>query len=202
MFSEELVEIKGERFIIDLMYTQVENMMRCPVYKKIGFGNKAFVRKELWEKLEKIIPILETRKQKLKIFDAYRPPIAHMMMREIIPMQGFFAKCAESSQHCHATAIDCCLTDENGIELSYPTKVDAYELKYAKQILDGKTDEFMEHLKTARHDYQDAHKKKEIANREDLKELMGNIGLESLPHEWWHYNLSGGKETPVIEWEK
>lgn len=202
MFSEELVEIKGDPFIIDLMYAKPENMMQCPIYEKIGFGNRAFVSKDMWEILQKLIPILQQRKQKLKICDAYRPPIAHNMMLEIIPMPGFFARCSERSQHCHATAIDCCLCDEDGKELNYPTQVDAYKKEYALQILDGKSDTFMAYLKTANHHYEDEKMKEEMMNRDDLCALMQSIGLEALPHEWWHYNLPNGIMTPVVEWGK
>lgn len=202
MFSEELIEIKGKHFIIDMMYASCENMTQTPVYLNIGFGNQAFVRKELWEKLQKLIPILEARYQKLKIRDAFRPPLAHEKLHEIIPQPGFFALTPAKSYHCHAAAIDCCLCQEDGTELSYPTKIDAYELKFAKQIHQGKIAPFFEHLQKAAHNYQNATMATEIHNREDLKSLMESIGLESIMSEWWHYNLPGGFLTPVVEWQK
>ncbi len=202
MFSEELVEINGDCFIIDMMYACKENMTQTPVYEKIGFGNKAYVLPQLWEKLQKLIPILQQRRQKLKIRDAYRPPLAHELLHEIIPQPGFFAATAARSCHCHATAIDCCLCDENGQELRYPTKVDAYTPEFAQQIHNGETEAFFEHLQKATMHYQDPNMTEEIRNREDLKQLMEQIGLESIPHEWWHFNLPNGKETPLVHWQK
>lgn len=105
-FSENLVEIKNERFLIDMMYAGYENMTLSPIYMEIGFGNRAYVRAELWEKLQKLIPILRQRRLKLKIRDAYRPPLAHTLLRKIIPQPGFFASTAARSYHCHAAAID------------------------------------------------------------------------------------------------
>ena len=90
--TEKLVEINNHNFIVELMYADTkQNMTGKPVYKEIGFGNKALVHKDLWNKLEQLIPWLEEHKRKLKIFDAYRPPLAHEKLREVIPQPGFFA---------------------------------------------------------------------------------------------------------------
>lgn len=202
MFSEELIEVKGDCFIIDMMYAVAENMTGCAVYERIGFGNQAYVRPEMWQKLEKIIPYLEAERLKLKIRDAYRPPIAHEMLHDIIPIEGFFATTAERSLHCHGTAIDCCLCDNDGREFSYPTNVDAYTPEYAEQLMLGKTAEFKQYLQKARHDYISEELKEEIGNRKKLKSLMENIGLEPLIHEWWHYNLPGGRDFPLVIWQK
>lgn len=202
MFSDELIEISGKHFIIDLMYAKPENMVRCAVYERIGFGNKAYVRPQLWEKLQKAVSFLDRHNFRLKIFDAYRPPIAHEMLRHLIPMDGFFAPACDRSLHCRGAAIDCCLCDEDGHEFIYPTKVDAYEKQYAEQITQGQFDAFFEHLKKARHDYDNPQMREEIRQRQILKDLMESIGLEPLAHEWWHYNLPEGKKLPVVEWQK
>ena len=197
--SPDYIEIKGERFIISMMYASTENMTQTDVYNQIGFGNRAFVHKDMWEKISKLIPILQQQKLKLKIFDAYRPPLAHKILKEIIPMEGFFAASPERSQHCRATAIDVCLCDEDGKELAYPTKVDAYTKEFARQIAQGQTQNFLQHLQKARHDYMAEGIETEIKNREFLKKLMQEVGLEPIPHEWWHYNLPNGKDYPLCE---
>ena len=200
--TEKLVEINNHNFIIELMYADTkQNMTGKPVYKEIGFGNKALVHKDLWNKLEQLIPWLEEHKRKLKIFDAYRPPLAHEKLREVIPQPGFFAINPATSPHCRATAVDVCLTDENGNELTYPTLVDAYDPDYATEVQQGKSEAFFEYLKKARHDYEDA-SKEALHNRRELKSLMESIGLKALPHEWWHYELPNGREDdkyPMIK---
>lgn len=201
LFSDDYVEIKGEPFIIEMMYAQKNNMTGVDVYNQIGFGNRAFVHKNMWEKLKKLIPILNQKKLKMKIGDAYRPTIAHKMLKEIIPTEGFFATNPERSQHCHATAIDVCLCYEDGTELAYPTKMDAYREDYAKQVQNGSFDEFQKYLVKARHDYQDPTIAEAIKNREALKTLMESLGLESIPFEWWHYDLPRGREYPIPDFE-
>jgi len=201
MLEDEYIEIKGERFIIDMMYSRTNNMLGRAIYQEIGWENKAVVHRDLWQKLKKIVPTLITNKMKLKICDAYRPAIAHEMMKSLIPMKGFFADYAAKSQHCLGTAVDVCLCNEEGKEYSYPTKVDAYEAWFSKQVLSGNTEAFIEHLKKARHDYFAQGYEEEIKNRDFLRNLMESAGLEGIMHEWWHYNLPNGKNDryPMVD---
>lgn len=201
--NPNLIEIKSnEYFIVDMMYASLKNNMTgIAVYNEIGIGNRAFVHKDLWEKLQKVIPYLEANNLKMKICDAYRPPLAHERMKEIISQPGFFASTPEKSQHCHGTAIDVCLCNDNGSELEYPTKVDAFDENYAMQVQSGNLTPFFEYLKKARHDYMDS-STKAISNREELKTLMESIGLKSISNEWWHYDLPNGCSDiyPMIEY--
>lgn len=205
IFSENYIEIVHERFIIDLMYARKDNITGCDAYIQIGFGNRAFVHVELWEKLKNIIPYLEKNDLYMKICDAYRPPIAHEMMKEIIPIPNFFAASPEKSPHCRAIAVDVCLCDAKKQELKYPTKVDAYTPYYSEQVQAGNMSEFQEYLKKAAHSYHEKGIEEEIENRETLKNLMESAGLKSLEHEWWHYNLVDREfyeQYPMVEFSK
>ena len=201
MFENEYIEIKGERFIIDMMYARENNMLGQAIYTKIGWGNRAVVHRDLWQRLERLVPELIKNKMKLKICDAYRPAVAHDMMRSIIPVEGFFADRSEKSQHCLGTAVDVCLCDENGVEFSYPTKVDAYNAELCQQVLKGDVVAFTEHLKKARQDYFAKGIEKEIENRQFLKDLMENAGLKAILNEWWHYDLPNGRidNYPMVD---
>jgi len=200
MIPDYYVEINGDEFIIDMMYAKLENnMIGQPVYKQIGLGNHAYAHQDMWKALKKVIPWLQKNNLKMKICDAARPVIAHQKFLEIIPIKGYFAANPEHSQHCHATAIDVCLCTPDGQELAYPTKVDAYTPEIAKEIQQGRCEKLQAYLAHARHDYYAIDLEAEIQNRKQLKELMESIGLESIPHEWWHYNLPNGKEYPLFE---
>ena len=200
--NNNLIEIKNDdNFIIDMMYASLKNNMTgVAVYEEIGLGNRAFIHKDMWEKLKLVIPYLQAHNLKIKICDAYRPPLAHARMREIIPQPGFFASSPERSQHCHGTAVDVCLCDKDGAELVYPTKVDAFDAGYAKQVQSGKVEPFFDHLKKARHDY-DGASAQALNNREELRRLMESVGLESFIAEWWHYDLPNGRSEayPMID---
>ena len=198
---ENLVLFDNPHFIIDMMYARSNNMSGQPVYEQIGYGNHAYMHKDMAAALEKIVPILTENKLKMRICDAYRPPLAHQKLLEIVPIPGFFAATPERSNHCHGTAVDVCLTDENGKNLVYPTEIDAYEKRFQEQVCRGDAAEFQKHLIKARHDYMEA-SAEAIENRNFLKALMESHGFESIMHEWWHYNLKGYQGYPVIEWKK
>ena len=153
---QDLIEINDSHFIVDLMYAGLKhNMTGRAVYREIGLGNRALVHKDLWTCLQKLIPHLEQTRQKLKIFEAFRPPRAHRLLFAAIPQDGFFIPEAEKSPHCRATAVDVALTNADGTELAYPTLVDAYDETYAKEVQNGNLTGFFEHLKKASLDYQD-----------------------------------------------
>jgi len=199
MTDTPLIELTDKHFIIDMMYARPDNMTGRAVYQEIGYGNHAYMHKDTAERLLSLIPVLEAHKLKMRICDAYRPPLAHNKLLEIIPMEGFFAKDYQRSNHCHGTAVDVCLTDLFGNNLIYPTNIDAYEKKYQQQVLNNDFSAFTQHLIKARHDYMDAIPKA-LQNRLFLKELMETHGFSSIMHEWWHYNLQGYENYPLIDW--
>lgn len=200
--KNNLVALNDPHFIIDMMYARKNNMIGRAVYKEIGYNNVAYMHSDVREALLKTIPFLEANKLKMRICDAYRPPIAHQKLLEIIPntKANFFAKTPERSNHCHGTAVDVCLTDINGNNLIYPTEIDAYEERFQKQVCEGFFKDFEAHLLKAHHNYSQA-TPEALKNRKQLKELMESVGFEHLPHEWWHYNIKGYQNYPLIDWQ-
>lgn len=196
---ENLVRFEDPHFIADLIYAKSNNMLSCAVYEDVGFGNHIYMHKDVADKLMSLVSELDKIDCKMRICDAYRPPIAHMKCVEVVSIKGFFKPDYTTSNHCHGTAIDVCLTDVWGNNLIYPTEVDAYTPEFARQVANGKFDEFQKHLIKARHDYSDS-SQEAMKNREFLKKLMESHGFESIPHEWWHYNLKGWENYPVVEW--
>lgn len=201
----DMVEISDPHFIIDMIYAHRNNLISADVYNPIGIGNRAFVRRALWERLQKAIPWLEEHNLRMKICDAYRSPEAHMAMKTAIHEEGpgMFASRPVISKHCHGTAIDVVLTDTDGNELSYPTKIDCYTPEFAAQIQAGNTAEYYEYCKQGRHDYQNPAMSAEIANRDQLRALMEDIGLQSYMGEWWHYEMPDefNFTFPLINWQ-
>ena len=198
--SDKLVELKTDNdFIIDLMYAATENMLQTDIYSEVGLGNRCFMHPDMLEALNKLRATLKEHNLKLKIKDAYRPPLAHEKMLQIIPMEGFFARTPERSQHCHGSAIDCILVNrEDDEELAYPCRVDAYEKRYAEQIAQGKWDDFKKHLEHAKYTWTSS-PEAEIKNREFQRKLLEQVGLEALEHEWWHFNLPHKEKYPLVD---
>ena len=199
--EKDLVLLDDPHFIIDMMYARPNNMFGKAIYEDIGFGKKAYLRQETIDALLKVIPFLEKNNLKMRVCDAYRPPIAHQQMLSIVPYEKaqLLAQTPERSNHCHGTAVDVCLTDGNGKNLIYPTEIDAYEKRFQEQVKQGHFEGFEQHFQKARQDYMET-SDAAIRNRKQLRDLMESVGFESISREWWHYNLKGWQNYPLIEW--
>ena len=150
----KLIEIKSDAdFIVDMMYAKPTNMSGIDAYGQIGLGNRCFIRPEAAENLENLRPKLRAEHLKLKVFDGYRPPQSHTLMMNAMPVKGLYADSAFLSSHCHAAALDVCLCREDGEELDFPTKVDAYLPRFADEVHRGVLDGYRENLKKAAYAY-------------------------------------------------
>lgn len=196
--NNNLVLVDNPYFIVDMMYATPDNMSGKAVYMSFPQQNKAYLHKNAYQALLSVIPELAKHHYRMRIRDAYRLPQAHQALFEAVPIPGFFKADYKTSNHCHGTAVDVCLTDENGNNLAFPTEVDAYTKEFQQQVAAGQFAEFQKHLQKARHDYMDADSEA-LKNRAFLKALMESHGFESIPHEWWHYNLKGWQDYPIID---
>ena len=142
--SNNLVLLNDPHFIIDMMYARSDNMVGQAVYEDIGFGKRAYLHKDALKALLLVVPFLEKHNLKMRVCDAYRPPIAHKKLLEIIPRSQtkLFAETPEKSNHCHGTAVDVCLTDAQGNNLTYQTQIDAYEKRFQEKLAQGQFTEY------------------------------------------------------------
>lgn len=194
-----LVELKETDFLsISLMYASRHNICRLDAYHLVGLGNRCFLHPDGVERLMALEPKLKEVNLKLKVFDAYRPPQAHDMLKDRIPVKGLFAETARKSLHCHGCAVDVCLTDIYDNELDFPTKVDAYTPEYAEQLANGVSFPYEQHFKKADYAYENPADEQAIIHRDLLRGLMESVGFEALSYEWWHFNLLGKEKYPFI----
>ena len=197
----KLIEIKSDAdFIVDMMYAKPTNMSGIDAYGQIGLGNRCFIRPEAAENLENLRPKLRAEHLKLKVFDGYRPPQSHTLMMNAMPVKGLYADSAFLSSHCHAAALDVCLCREDGEELDFPTKVDAYLPRFADEVHRGVLDGYRENLKKAAYAYTSGNAR-ENENRQKLCDLMESVGFERFESEWWHFDLPRAKEYPLVQFK-
>ena len=175
-------------------------MSGIDAYGQIGLGNRCFIRPEAAENLEKLRPKLRAEHLKLKVFDGYRPPQSHTLMMNAMPVKGLYADSAFLSSHCHAAALDVCLCREDGEELDFPTKVDAYLPRFADEVHRGVLDGYRENLKKAAYAYTSGNAR-ENENRQKLCDLMESAGFERFASEWWHFDLPHAKEYPLVQFK-
>lgn len=176
--SDGLVNLKEAcpRIIIDLKYATADNFLKQKVYD----DSNCYVLKILVQKLNKAQQILEQDGLGLKVFDGYRPLAVQKKMWAIMPDSRFVANPYQGgSIHNRGAAVDLTLVDSRGNELEMPTPFDSFVAK-AYQFSKEPTAQ-------------------QRANRMLLRKVMAEVGLDYIRTEWWHYQIPGGRQYPVLD---
>ncbi len=194
MDTKNLLKIEHERFIVDLLYRTDNHALGYPIYKDLGL-DICLAHPDMHEKLMQLPPLLEARKLKLVIFDIYRPLEVQRKFWEMLPDERYVDPPEKGSLHNRGVAIDCYLAQEDGTPLIFPTAPDGYIKGIEKDW-----DRWMAYLEKAHHTYVGVPEEKEACqNRDILREMMEQVGLEALKEEWWHYQLSDAYGYPIID---
>lgn len=174
-----LKKLEGERFIINMKYNSTDNFLKKNTYKDFGIES-CYLLPQVHEKIQSLAPALKEQKLKLIVYDCYRPLEVQQAMWKIMPDSRYVANPKTGSLHNRGVAIDCALTEENGILLPFPTGFDSFEDKAAHTYVCS-TDE-----------------QEKCNNRALLKGIMEKIGLVSIRTEWWHYQLPNARTYPLL----
>ncbi len=180
---QDLVELKGERFLLELRYATPDNFLKAPVYQEFQL-DRCWVHPELKTRLESLAPELQKRKLKVVLYDCFRPLEVQQAMWKRVPDPRYVADPKVGSNHNRGVAVDLALTDEAGKPLSFPTAFDDFTEKAA-------------HGAPC-----DAQSTEACQNRELLKTLMASVGIEAFATEWWHYQLSSASKYPIARLRK
>ncbi|OWV07779.1 D-alanyl-D-alanine dipeptidase [Fibrobacter sp. UWH9] len=171
----EITRMKGLR--MDLRYATFDNVTGHDLYCGV---QRAFVRKEAYEKLKKTIRVMEQEfpGAKLVIFDAARPVYAQAALRNTVrgtPYSHYVSSPAKGGLHNFGLALDLSLTDAEGNLLDMGTDFDSFE-RCAGSVGES------EALQSGRLTQQ------QIDNRNKLRSIMKKAGWVPLGSEWWHFN--------------
>ena len=158
------------------------------------------VHPELHDRLMQLEKELIKQNLILVIYDAFRPLSVQKFMYETAPdyLKPYIAPPplpdSKRGFHPRGVAIDCYLTDMAGKSLAFPTKPDAFYAGYEKDP------NYHIYLKKCHRDYDGPDiTDEEKNNRALLEKMMQSVGLEGLPHEWWHFNLPNAWQYPLIK---
>lgn len=181
-----------------LLYATSNNAFYKDMYSAFGL-KEALVHPKLYDCLIQLEEQLAVRGLILVIYDAFRPLAVQKFMYETAPdyLKPYIAPPPEPDSkrgfHPRGVAIDCYLTDGKENPLSFPTEPDAFYQGYEKDP------DYPLYLKRCHRDYNGPEITEEQKNnRALLEEMMIKVGLEGLPHEWWHFNLPNAWEYPLI----
>ena len=163
---------------LDLRYAVKNNFTGKRLYPK---GLKiTFLRKPAVEALRMVALELETKGLGLKIFDAYRPYSATVVMWELIKDERYVANPVKGSGHNRGLSVDLTLYDlRSGKELNMGTGFDNF-------------------TELAHHDFRRL-PNKVLFNRDILKTVMEKHGFKALETEWWHYSWPGKGKYDVLD---
>lgn len=179
MFNKQcdsLVEISEQKhkLKIDLVYATPHNFTGKIIYQ----SERCLLHKDAESRLLKASEIARLAGFTLKILDAYRPPKAHAELWKNLSDPRYVADINIGSNHSRGVALDVTLLDSEGEELNMGTAFDSME-EDSHHGCPG-----IPNL---------AHR-----NRLFLLGIMLHAGFLPIETEWWHYELPGALNYPIV----
>ncbi len=151
---------------LDLKYSTVYNFTKTNLYTK---ATTTYLRQDAANALLNAYTALQKLGYSFKVYDAYRPYSATVLMWELIKDERYVANPKSGSNHNKGLSIDITIVDNNGKELNMGTGFDNF------------TD-------SAHHSFVSL-PNVVLTNRKLLKETMEANGFKPLETEWWHYTF-------------
>jgi D-alanyl-D-alanine dipeptidase len=162
--------------IVDLRYATADNFLKRPLYPA---GARCLLLRSTVERLVHAAELLRAKGFRVKVYDCYRPLSVQWEMWKVMPQPGYVADPRKGSNHNRGAAVDLTLSTSTGAEVEMPTPFDTFG-------------------PAAHHDY--AHVSAAARkNREALRQAMETAGFKPNRMEWWHYDLPGAEQRPVLD---
>ncbi len=146
-------------------------------YKTTSASGKPLYREEMpclvhrstAEKLDRVNKELSESGYALKIWDAWRPPEAHIALWNAVKDSNFVVPPSKGlSWHCYGISVDLTLVKLDGTAVAMPSAFDEFSKRAASNYTGGDP---------------------EIKNRVDLiQRLMIEQGFRKIQSEWWHFD--------------
>ena len=151
---------------IDLRYTRGSAIAKKPLYEE---GMPALLRPETAVRLRKANEQVKLYGYRIKVWDAYRPPAAQLVLWDASGHDDRFVAnpFSKPSQHSCGTAVDVTLVTKSGQPVEMPTGFDSFTPQAAAAY---------------QHPDPEVMKRKHI-----LQQAMSAAGFFPLPNEWWHF---------------
>ncbi|MRS17026.1 D-alanyl-D-alanine dipeptidase [Enterobacteriaceae bacterium RIT691] len=159
---------------IDLKYATADNITGHPIYSEA----RCLLHPDAARALAKSIAIAEVAGLTLLVLDAYRPQQAQAVLWEACPNPEYVVPASRGSNHSRGTAIDVTLLDDQGNELDMGTAFDEMDVLSHPYHPDVP-------LTAQRH-------------RLLLNAIMFGGGFVGITSEWWHFEVPGAADYPLI----
>ena len=150
---------------IDMRY-KVTSAAKKPLYLN---GMPCLVHESTGAKLKSAQKILKKQGYALKIWDAWRPPEAHIALWNAVKDPNYVVPPSRGlSWHCYGISVDLTLVKADGSPVKMPSKFDEFSAKAASRYVGGDPE-------VARH-------------VEMLQNAMRAAGFRTIQSEWWHFD--------------
>ena len=171
-----LVEIAPPAFDVDvaLAYAGADNFTGRPVYGRAG----CYLHADAAKALDRAGALAAALGLRFRIFDAFRPKEAQWVLWNHTPDPDFLADPRRGSPHSRGVAVDLTLLDGAGRALDMGTAFDAFTPESHHGSL--------------------AVSVEAQRNRLLLLGLMTAAGWGFYRNEWWHYQLFGSRDYPLL----
>lgn len=172
-----LVEVRevDSTIVVDLIYATKNNFTGQVLYDL----EVCLLQKITAEKLAAVNAEVALKGYRLKVWDAFRPKSAQVIMWNYAPNGVYVTDPSVGSNHNRGASVDVTLVDQFGNELEMPTGFDDFSA-------------------AASRDY--ANMSAEARKNVDyLTEVMVKKGFTPIQSEWWHFNDAEYKSYPFID---
>lgn len=151
---------------IDLRYTRGSAIAKKPLYAE---NMPALLRPETAARLRRANDQVKQYGYRIKVWDAYRPPAAQLVLWDASGHDDRFVAnpFSKPSQHSCGTAVDVTLVTQSGEPVEMPTGFDSFTPQAA-----------------AAYQHPDP---KVMQRKHILQDAMSKAGFFPLPNEWWHF---------------
>lgn len=165
--SHPLVSVSPDTHgvVLELSYATANNIAGRAIYER----PMCLLHRDAERCLRQAVVNAAAAGCKLKIFDAFRPHEAQLVLWDSAVDKAFVADPQIGSNHTRGTAIDLTLVDAQGVALDMGTPFDD---------MTDRSHHFNEHVSPEAQ-----------VNRLLLLKIMQDAGFEPIAHEWWHYAL-------------
>ena len=163
---------------LDLRYATTHNLVGEALYAHA----RCLLLPQTAEALARAEAQLEKQGLALLAWDCYRPRHVQWALWKKQPTPGLVANPARGSNHNRGAAVDVALRHLDGSPLELPTDFDDLTPRAARDATEGVSAEAQR-------------------NRAILQAAMRAAGFTTIRREWWHFDLKGALQLPVLDEE-
>jgi len=159
---------------VDLRYAGANNIAGRPIYSEAI----CLLHEEAAAALLRAAALARAAGLRLCVLDAYRPPDAQAVLWRACPDPAYVARPETGSNHARGLAVDLTLIEAGGGAIDMGSAFD--EMSPRSHHGAGGLDPAAQRA------------------RATLAGLMALAGFVHNPHEWWHYEIPGAAQRPIL----